>query len=173
MEIDNRTKLVEKVKAIGREIVDHAETAFFSGDPELKVAVKKRTAMEIVVGSDKSDRTAELVRLCAQNKGTVIVVPLLADVKPVIDIAKRMGLDIPEPITFWQFCLGRSVYTDFMAGETRRDPTYYTSQYSGFYFDELERSLNLMIPGGDDITTIKGITVESQLTDVVWYDKES
>ena len=109
--------------------------------------------MNIIIGNRGSGRTTELIRLCAENKGTVIVASSLGSEKYIVDMAKRMGLDIPAPISFSEFCDGKARWQG----------------YSGYYFDNLDASLRA-IAGGKPIYDA---TIESQVTDILWVNYQS
>lgn len=105
--------------------------------------------MNIIIGGRGSGRTTELIRLCAQNKGTVIVASSRGSAKYIADMANGMGLDIPAPISFWEFC---------------NEPRSWG--YSGYYFDDLDASLQALAGGG----AIHEVTIESEPKDILWFD---
>ena len=107
--------------------------------------------MNIIIGGRGSGRTTKLIELCAQNKGSVIMASSLGSAKYIADIAKRMGLDIPAPISFSEFCNGKARGLEC----------------TGYYFDNLDLSLCAIAGPG---RAIYDATVESEPTDILWFD---
>lgn len=107
--------------------------------------------MNITIGGRGSGRTTKLIKACAADKGSVIVSPTRRNAEYIANLAKQMGLDIPEPISFEQF-------------QNRR---YQGNRVSGFYFDNLDAILS-MLSGG---VPICDATFEAILTEnVLWLD---
>ncbi len=81
--------------------------------------------MDIIIGQRGSGRTMKLIEACSKDKGSVIVCPTSHMAKWTSDLAKQLGYDIAEPISFDTFCKGRV--------QGKKIPKY--------YFDNLDLSL--------------------------------
>lgn len=105
--------------------------------------------MNITIGGRGSGRTTELIKACAADKGSVIVCPTSASIKHIVYMAKWMGLDIPEPISFEQFRNGNQ-----------------GRKVSGYYFDNLDSVLSMMARGA----AVRDATFQAQPEDILWLD---
>lgn len=87
--------------------------------------------MKIIHGKRQSGKTAELIKRCAKDKYSLIVVPNREMCDSVFLQSKEMGCDIPKPITFDDFIHGR----------------FYAFSVKKFYFDELAMCLKRFTKG--------------------------
>ena len=108
--------------------------------------------MDIIIGGRGSGRTTELIKACAADKGSVIVCPTHHMAKYVAQMAKDMGLDILEPISFDQLQSSRRWLGC-------RKP-------KSFYFDNLDLYLRMITDG----VPIKSVTIEGDTKDILWLD---
>lgn len=108
--------------------------------------------MNITIGGRGSGRTTELIKACAADKGSVIVCPNHSMKLYIVDMAKRMGMDIPEPITFEAFVRG--------------NPYAFGKRPTGYYIDNLDLALSACAGA-----PVKDATFEAVLPEnVLWLD---
>ena len=94
--------------------------------------------MKIITGKRGCGKTTELIRLCAKYKHAVIVCPNNSQVVHVSIMAQKMGFNIPQPITFYDF--------------THKN--YSKSNVDAFLFDNLDMSLSAVTDGESTIDAI-------------------
>lgn len=87
--------------------------------------------MKIIHGKRQSGKTTELIKQCAKDKYSLIVVPNAGMRDFVFLQSKEMGCNIPQPITFNDFIHGR----------------FYAPAVKKFYFDELAMCLKRFTKG--------------------------
>lgn len=58
--------------------------------------------MKIIMGDRRTGKTTELIKMSAET-GAVIVTPTSQNKKYIFELAKERGLEIPPPITHYQF----------------------------------------------------------------------
>ena len=95
--------------------------------------------MKIITGCRDAGKTTELIKLAAQDF-LYIVCANNSRVEYVMDLAKKMELDIPFPITFQEFLNGR-----FGRGQ----------HLSGFAIDDVDQLLREVARG----TPVKAISL--------------
>jgi hypothetical protein len=77
--------------------------------------------MRVLVGEVRSGKTTELVKMAA-SQWLYIVCPTKQRIDNIMDIARRIGADIPFPITFREYAERR----------------YHPRGIKGFVFDDLD-----------------------------------
>ena len=107
--------------------------------------------MNITIGRRGSGRTTELIKACAVDKGSVIVSPTHRNAEYIANLAKQMGLDIPEPITFEALLKG--------------NPYDFGKRPTGYYIDNLDLALRSYAGA-----SIKEVTIEGGVEDILWLD---
>jgi hypothetical protein len=70
----------------------------------------ERDDMKIDIRPRRAGKTTDLIKECAENGG-YIVCAYKREAYNIFDAAKKMGLDIPLPITFNEFVRGEFVGT--------------------------------------------------------------
>lgn len=84
--------------------------------------------MRLYIGPRAAGKTTELISLCEEMPGTVIVATNKAAAENIGWMAMALGKTIPEPITFKEFV----------------DRKWVGRKITGFIFDDLDRALQIM-----------------------------
>lgn len=103
--------------------------------------------MKIIYGNRRSGRTTELIKMCAQDRYSLIVCPNIYMCNSVYQLSRKLGYRITMPITIHQFASGQ----------------FKNKQIENFYFDELEfclQSLGKNVP-------VKAFVFNKQFTEIV------
>lgn len=95
---------------------------------------------KIVLAERQTSKTTELIKKCGENKNSIIVCPTRDMCVAAFRQSKMMGIDIPMPITFYEFVRGY----------------FYPEYVTYFYFDELQLSLQYLTKGVPIDTVIMG-----------------
>lgn len=107
--------------------------------------------MKIIYGNRRSGRTTELIKMCAQDRSSLIVCPNIYMCNSVYQLSRELGYRIIMPITIHQFASGQ----------------FENKQIENFYFDELEYSLQSL---GKNVP-VKAFVFNKQFTEIVEVKK--
>ena len=99
--------------------------------------------MQIILRKRQMGKTTELIRMSAETFA-YIVVPTKNDASRVFQMAKKMGLDIPFPLSFDEFIRGQ----------------YHGKNIKGFLIDNADMLLQYMSKG----VAIKAISLNDNAT---------
>ena len=81
--------------------------------------------VNVICRGRQTGRTTELIKRCKEYRYALIVCPNIQMAKYIFHMAKEMGIDIPNPITFKDFVNGR----------------FYAPHIDAFLFDNLDLCL--------------------------------
>lgn len=80
----------------------------------------------IIIATSQSGKTTELIERCSKDNYSLIVCPNIVMCHNTFKMAKKLGKNIPMPITFYEFV----------------NQKWDGAHIDNFYFDELQLSLD-------------------------------
>lgn len=103
--------------------------------------------MKLIYGSRQSGRTTELIKLSAQDPFSAIVCPNIEMCNEIYSMSRRLGCDIPMPISINQLLR----YYDRYYGRIRT-----------LYFDDFEYCLEVLLGR----SSVKAIVINKDVTEI-------